>query len=905
MARTQRNPLGWVQVGLMALSVGISIIASKLLKPKNKNPISDDKPTTLTTRGSYINWLIGIREVGPFVAWAGDREKKKEKIPGGKGFATPKQDVWYEAAWHVLCVGPCDALLAIKQSGKVIFSGRITRESHPSGSTVDLGAEGAFTIYWGELNQPVNTFLGDAGRVSISSRWPYDTYVVWNKKRLGQSPVWPVVNYTLERRPSGAFLTDSDPWYEPTQTLDGPVADILDRVANPNPDTGYLEVEGDLTQEIENGRFVRVTGNALANGDYEVRRAVAVEVQIGTSGAGDPIFETRTRVHLEGGTVGANVAGTVQTYSFETDDGANIAHAVADMLFAPWPQGLGIDPDGPEPWALDSLEEWGAEAEDLGLRSSVIATNGEEVSSLLGAILQDHGVLVTIDTQNEGRLTFRRVREPLVTPPNIPEDLFSDTPPERQVLLGEKTVDKMVFKFTDRDNAFGDMTIMVRDDGSVGYAEYARARDVIISSTVHFATAAILAEQRSQEELAGGSQFTLRLSRGARHLLPGDPITVDTFDDVLRVMEVGVDPLSEETSIAVMPDTYGVTRSDFENQPGGGTPQPVDPEADQFRPIEVPEHLLTAEQMLLTVMRVRAHSQTIEAIEHFSADGSTYTVVGIEPGAAAGGLLDAVVSATSAYYQDQGPTFTGVGPDLGTTLDLTGDDVSWSRGRQLAVLADADGVEVCFVRKVTALGGGQYRLDGLLRARYQTRRRAWAVGAEVYVFTDDEFQTFDDLLLEPAAELWVKSQAVASGGTIPLAAVAPRVTTLRGEGLVPIPPEALYVSAPSKGSPSYVTGSDVTVRWGWSTSSSQNTGAGYQAAGAAIGAAVIKGSFIVELRTGADVLVSTQTVTVPQVTFPTAVLAASPILETTFKVRVYHTNNGFTSDYAELTVTKV
>lgn len=905
MSRTRRSQLGWVQIGLMALSVGISLLAQKFLRKKNDKPISDDKPTTLTTRGSYCNWLLGIREVGPCVAWAGDREKKKEKVPGGKGLSTPKQDVWYEAGWHVIAVGPCNALHRIKQSGSVIFEGRITKESHPSGSTVDLGKEGSFVIYWGEIDQDVNTFLGDADRVGVSSRWPQLTYVVWNKKRLGPTPVWPVLNYVLERRPSGAYLTQSQPWYEPTAVLDGPTFSIVGRVSNANPDIGYLELDGDVEDEIEPGQPIALAGNALSDGDYEVLRATALEVQTGTTSHGDPFFETRTRVFLAGGTLGASIAGTVQAYSFDTDDGANIAHVVADMLFAPWPLGLGRDPAGLEPWDLDSLEDWGVEAETLGLRSSVVAVGGEQVSSILGAILQDHGVLLTIDTLNNGRLTFRRVREPSGTLPNVSEDLFSGGPPEQETLRGEPNANKLIFKFTDRDNGFGDMTIGVTSSGSIGYTEYARANEVPIVSTVHFPTAAILAEQRSQEELAGAAQFTIQVSRGARELLPGDAITADTFDDVLRVIEVGIDPLTEETSVRVMPDVYGVRRTDFVNQPGGGTPGPVAPEADLFRPLEIPEALLSVEDVFLTVVRSRANAQTFEAAEHLSGDGTTYTLVGTEGGAAFGGLLDVGMPVDDAYYQAQGPTFDAFGPDASAVLDLTGDDVGWSRGRQIAVIADDEGTEICFVRKVTALGGSKYRLDGLLRARYETRRIEWSAGAEVYVFAEDEFQTFDDILLEPGDQLWVKSQPSATGGTMSLAAVSPKVVTLYGKGVVPVAPEALHVTAPAKGSPSYVAGADVSLRWGWSTSSSTNTGAGYQAAGAAIGAPVIKGAFLVQLRTSGGTLVSEQTTTSPTVTYTAAELAASPISGGNFRVRVYHTNNGRTSDYAELLVTKV
>jgi hypothetical protein len=898
---------GWAYVIQAVIAIGIAYLSARLAA-KKKGPIADDKPTTLTTPGSYLPWFIGIRKVGPVVLWAGNRFKRKEKVEGGKG-TTPKQDVWYESGWHGLAVGPCDALLEISQASSKIFEGRITRDSHPSGSVIDLGKEGTLTIYWGEQDQPINSLLGTA--IGVSSRWPRATYVFWNQKRLGPSAVWPLLNYVLERRPTGAFLSLSQSWYDPTPTLTGQEAEVDAFVANANPDIGYLEVDGDVTEEVTHGLILRVEGNGLADGDYVVRRSEAVQVQIGTStdefGNMHPVYEIRTRIFFETGTVGANANGHVEVYAFALDDGANIAHAVADMLFDEVPGGLGLDPDSPEePWDLASLEAWGQEAESLGLRSSIIGTDGAEVASVLALILQDHGVMLIHDTLNQGILKFQLVRKPVGVLANIPEDLFSGNAPQRENLIGERDRSKLTFTFTDREKDFGDNTLMIRDDGAVYEGEFFRADDFPIASTVHFRSASIITEQRSQEQLGGGARFSIRANRGARRLLPGQAITADTFDDVLRVVEIGVDPLSEEVEIEVIPDVYGVRRTDYEDPAGGGTAPPLNPAEDIFRSIEVPEKLLTVEEMRLIVTRIRAHAQVFDAAIHISRDDSTYTLLGSEQGVATGGNMDVSMNATAPYYQAQGPTFVLVGPDAAAALDLTGDDVSWSKGRQLVLLADDDNnFELGFVRKITSIGGGQYRLDGLLRARYDTRRRTWAAGTEVYVFADDEFQALTDILLEPIEDIFVKSQPFATGGSVPLAAIAPIGRTQRGKGLVPIVPEALHTTAPHVGTNSYSTGDDVTVRWGWSTSSSKNTGAGYQGAGVAIGAPTIKGSFLVELRTTGGTLVQTDTVSVPEITYLNAALTPAPISEGSFKVRVFHVNNGFVSTMAELTVTKV
>ncbi len=894
-----------VTIAYMAISIGLSLLAGLLLKPKSKSPIDADKPTTLATRGSYMSWFIGVRLVGPVFAWAGDREKKKEKASGGKGAGTPKQDVWYEAGWHIIGTGPIDALHYIIEGGKTIFSGPITRSSHPSGSTVQIDGSQSFTIYWGELDQPLNTFLGDVDRVGVTSRWPFAAYVFWNKKRLGSSPVWGMIDYVVERRPSGAFLSQSDPWYEPTATLDGPIEAIVGHVASSNPDIGYLEVAGDFTQEADAGRPINIVGNGLPDGDYIVLRATNVLVVVGTTLNGFPIYATHTRIFLENGTVGSTTAGTVQVYTFDTDDGANIAHATADMLFAEYPQGLQLDPAGPESWDLDSLEALGVEAETEEWRASIVSVDGEEAEAILGGILQDHGTMLPIDTST-GNMLFQRCREPSGTLPNISADLEANSLPEIESLHGERPLDKMLFKFSDRDHGFSDMTISVDEDGQMSYMEYARAKEVGMSTTVHFNTAADLSELRSQEELAGAGLIKIQANRGARHLIPGQAIVSNSSEEVLRVSAVGVDPLSETVNIEVMPDFYGARKSDFVNQPGGGDPILEDPELDlQFASLEIPEQLLSVEEMFIIVPRIRAHAQITEATIHISRDDTTYTAIGEESGVATGGLTDVAMVATGKNFLVNGPTFELLGPDISTAQDLSSDPTNFGLGRQICAIVSLAGIEICYVEKLTAVGGSQYRLDGLLRARFDTRKLAHPIGSQVYVFSDTALTAFDDILLVPGEDLYTKSQPFTPGGTIELSAVPPYGDLLRGKGLVPIDVENLHVSAPYNGSPAYQTGDDVTVKWNWSSAASSNTGAGFQNAGTAIGLPSIKGAFFVELLTTGDVLVSSETVNVAQQTFTAAELAAAPISNGNFKVRVTHVYNGYLSTPVSFTVTHI
>lgn len=220
------------KIGLMVLGIGLSILAGKLLAEQaRKSVISDDKPTTLSQRGAFVPLLVGRRRLGAIFAWAGDRRTRNENISGGKGGkggggigslfggGKQKQKVFLENGWHVLCVGPAFKIWRIWQHGEIIFGHEsqepLTPATHPSGSTVDFGSEGLMTIFWGEIDQPINTDLGDPSRIGISSRWPFLCYVYWETKRLGTSPVWPLIEYEVEVRPLNSNVSGSDAWVEP------------------------------------------------------------------------------------------------------------------------------------------------------------------------------------------------------------------------------------------------------------------------------------------------------------------------------------------------------------------------------------------------------------------------------------------------------------------------------------------------------------------------------------------------------------------------------------------------------------------------------------------------------------------------------------------------------------------
>lgn len=854
-----------VNLVLLVVAVGLSLLAGYLLQKKQKNLTKDDKPTTIATRGAYCPFVLGLRRIGPIFTWAGDRRSAKEKVEGGKGGAfggSPKQDVYYERGWHWLCVGPARALRRIYQQGKVIFEGPITPFSHPSGSRIDLGKEGVFEIYWGEETQPTNTDLGVSTRVGITSRWPFMFYVFWDEKRLGPSPAWPLLDYEIEVNTpdSAAIVTRTDAYFPPTFTLDGETVAIFDRVngaqyTGANPTTaGQFIVSGDKTQVFKSLSRLRLTGNALPDQDLDVLAPLTFIVEItppvppsSSFPFGIPgVYVTRTRVFIQGGLSGASAAGNIQAYSAAADDGYNPAHLIAQLLFGQYPLGYSLDTAD---FDLESLEQLGELAVVEDLRCSLIGLEGENVDAILGSLLQDLGVMLPINPFN-GLLTFTPVRAPVGTLPTINENLLLDPAPEVETYLGEKLVDRMVLIFQDRENNYRDMSIGIDDDGNASFYEYQRARQVQITGTVNFKTASSIAERRSQEELAGGAAIKIYAARAARSLMPGAAFICEGFEEVLRLTDVETDPLSGKVTLLAMPDFYGAPLSDFQNIPGN-TGEPLKAVAPDLAVaiVEIPSYQNATGQVALLVLRARAHEQISGTDLHFSPDNSSYTFIAAVVGSEAAGTLDAALDVTDSAYLATGPTITVLGPDddleaLNTITPLS--DTDWRLGRLVAQIEQ----ETFFVKDITLIAPGQWRLDGLLRARFDTKKASHAMGATMFLFRSDNVSGIQDVLLQPGAQLFVKSAPKASSGQVSLGAVSPANTYILGKGVVPERPWALHATAPDPYVRVYHAGGDISLKWGYRSTASAKTGAGQQRAGTSLVASAVEGFFRLTFTAG-------------------------------------------------------
>lgn len=205
---------------------GLLFAASLLLnKPKKSSFKPDDSPSTTSTVGTFIPVVVGRRLLDPIVIWDGSKERihREQRIPGasssggggwfgGGGSGHPRTTIYKEPGAHVIAIGLGRKLYRILENGRTIWTGPITPADTPSGSLVtfsEVKQQSTFQIYWGESDQPINTYLGQSNRLGVMSRWPRYFYIVWRKKALADSATWPDLQYEAAVTCTPGTLRDS------------------------------------------------------------------------------------------------------------------------------------------------------------------------------------------------------------------------------------------------------------------------------------------------------------------------------------------------------------------------------------------------------------------------------------------------------------------------------------------------------------------------------------------------------------------------------------------------------------------------------------------------------------------------------------------------------------------------
>lgn len=885
-----------MQLVPLALGIGLAFAAGYLQRKqagKNQDVFQDDSPVNLATRGTFIPLVMGRARVGAVVAWIGNRIVSQEVAQrvGGKGSKKKKvyQTIYYEEGWHQLCVGPVQTLHRVLANGLEIFTGPVTSSSHPSGSRIETSV-GGFDIYWGEPDQPINTYLGDLGQnpasMGVQSRWPLICYVVWRNIRLGTSAAWPNLTYEVETRVQTTGLTRSAAIVSAPGLGAGTIFNIVDtyNVGGGGGDQRYL-VADYHADELPANAFILLAGNSgAADGTYVIGASENIIV-------GNVAYTSIGLLGLLGQSPSPSwpVSGDGTLELVTSVDGLNPAHAIYQMLFGGFPYGMGFSPDD---FDIASLENVGVLSQNEGFRSSFTLYDGQDFLTLTSAILQDLGVVLPFDV-NSGLFKFQIIRPPTTAVPLFPENMLVHFP-EFEVNHRPLAVNKVMFTYRDQDRRFREMTVSLDDDGEALLLDQQRATKVSIAAALDYPTAARIAERRSQEELANNSVITLTMDRSARKLIPGRIFEVEGITDQLIVLTTQVDTETGEVVIQAIPNHYASQEVTATVGTTGGGGQVVgallagpDLILNFF---EVPALVLAGEPTTVLVTRVRGGTTVIGAQIHISRDNVTYQYEADQDLALPGGALTTPMPAAAPHLIEIGPSFTVKGPDIGSALDLTGDDVNWRAGRQKCLIGD----ELMFVRNVEALGGDTYRLRGVIRARYDTVLESHLVGAGVALFQDTDLEPIQDVLLEPGFPLYLKSQPI-STTTFALDALDPIVKTLKGKGVVPMDPVNIRCGGnnnfrrPAQG---------VLIEWSHRSGVTPGTGAGLQSAGAAVGTSAIEGDFTLEVTHpgGGAAYLTISGITTNSYFLSTSVLdAALPSPTSSFRVRVKNVNGGFES----------
>ncbi len=830
-----------IPVVLLVAGLAASLAGAALLRRRDPNVLKDDKPSTTARRGDYLPLVTGRAIVGPVVLWVGESFTKQEEVRGGgKGGKRQKQRIYYEKAWHGLCVGPAFRLHRIRQNGETIFEGPIDSESHPPGSTIETGKHGAFSIFWGEEDQPINTFLQPSTRVGVGSRWPFLCYIVWHEKRLGLSKNWALLDYEIEVLPFGSTLVRTSAFQGPSFVLNGMPRPVFTAMSG-GPGQAQLATividGGDFRREFPPGGRLRLTGNSAGDADHKI---LGVSY---TRTPGIPPVE-RTTITLADDLTNANNQGNVEGYLFNEDDGVNPVHVLDQLMREPFPHGLGGMDGAVADISADSLEALAQLMVVEGIVGHVVAEDGETAQSAIAGILTDLGAVVSLE-HISGLWQFRAVRKPVPPIPILPADVILDPEPEIENQLGPRPVDRAIFEFLDREKNFRTNEVAFDGDGQAALEGHSKPKKIAMEIPIHYRVAEKIADRRSLETNAHGNRYEIKANRSTRLMMPGRAFVASGIAQVLRLVEKRIDPLTSDVTLVASTDVYGVRAQTFIGDPKTpdepDTPDPIlDPEGAIF---EIPPPLKRDDEPLVAPLRIRDNDRIRGADIFVSEDDVTYAHVGFVDTAATGGRLLEPLSATTDDHLETGPIFQLLGPDGANIRDFSLDPISWHRGRQLVVSGNG---EICLLRNVVALGGGQYRLTGLIRARLQSKRVAHVVNEPVFIVDPRLIVPLRDASFEPGATLYFKIQpfTLESQG-IPLSEIPALQHVIEGHGVVPLDPANLFTTNQTN---SYIPGESPVFTWSFRSPLARRGGAGYQGYGKPTAAAQPFGTFRLRYR---------------------------------------------------------
>jgi hypothetical protein len=887
-----------------AVTIALSYLAQRLLAPKPPKAPLDDSRTEPSERGTLLGLLVGHFRIGPVIGFVGGRYTVEEKTEGGGGKGgggdDPTQTVYYERGWHLLNCGEGRSLRRIYQNGKAIWQGELTPDTYPSGTSVDLGTEGSFTIYWGELAQPINTDL--ASYIGVSSRWPTTFYIWWDHKRLGTSAVWPSLEYEITAAPSGTGAVTGDEFF------------VLD-------ESGYTDIafstytrvstDDDGTETVYDRSYswnqLRVTSES-AMADLEVGMDLNIKdeldavifraevTEISRTGGYTYIYFNSplplTNFNTTTTTSGWFSSSDLLNSDAFTDQGASPAITIEQFLFQPRPWGAGLDSD-----LFDSSLQT---IQDLmvseGTPSTTLLRSGRSWKDGLASIMQDMGIMFVFNTTT-GLYGFRALRdEDSVT--EISEAYYDGDGLVESYAYAVLASDSRVFSYKDSARNFATSTLPATDDAQAQYGADPNVKTVALETVTSYKPASRIAARRDSELSIDGA-ITLKCS----HLFNaevGTSLTLADQSQIYRLVSIETNPDEAYRSLGLVEDAY-ITGSDYTIS----TPQGLNPSNRASVVPDISVKIIEVSRFTnpdtngYHILRIRDTQLSKAAVIYDSADNASYTKNG-ETISGTGGVLTEAMGVTGGNIVETGPIVELFGDDIDKILDLSSSEEEWRSGMQLCFI----GAEVFYLRNISVTGTDPitFRLEGLIRARFGTNIQAHAVDNIVHIVLKSNLDIFNQSWILDGQDVYVKALPYNDTSITAIENVeAVTLLPYTGGGYRPLTPENLNTT---NNAYAWVSGDDAELRWDYKNANAA-TGAGFSLSDEPSELAPPEGYFKITILDGTTI-VREETSTTSTFTYTQAMMTTDFGSEpTTFNVEVVEVLNGLTSIADTATIVRV
>jgi hypothetical protein len=903
-------------VAMFAIGIGLSVLSHLIFRQKVPAAIKDENSDTVVSRGGYVPRVIGRHRVAPVIGYisepiligsAPEANGNGGNALIGSGVGGKRQNAggtseqtWAYHVWHIVCVGPVARLHGIWANGSVDVWSTLGYDPRntPSGTQIfplrGSAPAASGRVYWGESDQPIDP--QSTNLLQVSSNWPLVMHVWWSNAVqgpgffVGNIKQLPLIEYEVSCVPQ-SILQESPPW-------------LLARARQGSSAlSATVNVSSIVTGPIGTRRFLTANGGFDGPGTWKAGDIALLVGPVATTmfGTDRVLFyvwksdslqvangQSLIYVGPEATRLGAQVltqaavsTATSKIYRLEQldDDGANLAHMLAELMFASYPYGCGAPV---EDFDIASLEAIGRlvdrDREDLS--GSIRIQGGEFLDAHIGALMQDLGLFL-VQSSTTGLLEFVPIRsdQPLVT---IPRELLSNPHPAIQSSHEEKQVDRVSFSFSQRTRNYRSSTFEDGNDGSMVALEAVHEKNVEIRSVTDSASALKIAIRRALEELPTHAVVNLEVQGLTRLLSPGRRVKIANNEVVpfnMRVDTVELNVLTGRVQVTCIQDVFADSgEAELITSFGGAEGLveflddvlPEGPGSDYQLPekveqrgfpvgrvdgepastpedtlvvfYELPRWTLADRRIRVVLARVRASEDSELAKVFISSDDVTYTLVDENVPFTTGGTLAEDLSADGWILADDAIVINAVGPDAAILGGYVADDTSWALGR-LSMLIDE---ELFYVKGLTAIGGGQYTVDSPLRGRMATKRAEHLTGANVVFLVDRMVKGLTDVILQPNRTVYFKVQPRSRLGETDIGLLTVHELQVQGKLYAPAPVACLRI--PEGYVDFYPKDEDIPFVWAYGNGDSLRTGAGAQGAGDPVFNAPVEGTFVLEIH---------------------------------------------------------